>query len=295
MWQFIPLKSAPVGAHDETTPLVMPFNVSAVEAKNFLVAVKVSSVAGGGPTYATGQLQTTFDNVTDGTETWREISQCEKPDITAAGVYVFHPTAISDAVGVRCRFVLTPAAGQSIVVDNVRKSFISDEASGPDSVSAPTGTAPGGSVDIASPIGPDTQANSVSVTLATDEDALPLPTGQQTMANSTPVTIASNQSELPLSKGQQANAASYPATISSDQFNATRGLLVNPYQEGAWPYVAWDYLALSWTPGTFTEVYTYRSGGAGGAVVGTVTVIYTDATRAELANVTYSPTKRGVS
>jgi hypothetical protein len=39
---------------------------------------------------------------------------------------------------------------------------------------------------------------------------------------------------------------------------------------------AYDYIGASY-PDTSTEVYTYKVGGSGGTVVGTITVVYSDA------------------
>lgn len=48
----------------------------------------------------------------------------------------------------------------------------------------------------------------------------------------------------------------------------------------------YDYVGVGWTPGTFTEVFTFKKGGASGIAVGTVTLVYTDATKGQLASVT---------
>lgn len=46
---------------------------------------------------------------------------------------------------------------------------------------------------------------------------------------------------------------------------------------------AWDYVSVSY-PTTSSEVYVFKSGGSGGATVGTVTVVYTDDTKADLSS-----------
>lgn len=46
-----------------------------------------------------------------------------------------------------------------------------------------------------------------------------------------------------------------------------------------------DYIAATYPQGD-TEVYTYKSGGASGTVVATITVVYTDATKEVLSSVT---------
>lgn len=45
-----------------------------------------------------------------------------------------------------------------------------------------------------------------------------------------------------------------------------------------------DYIAATY-PTTSTEVYTFKSGGSGGTTLATVTVTYTDATKAVLSSV----------
>jgi hypothetical protein len=49
---------------------------------------------------------------------------------------------------------------------------------------------------------------------------------------------------------------------------------------------AYDYISVAY-PDTSTEVYTFKTGGAGGTTVGTITVVYTDAvTKLVLSTVT---------
>lgn len=47
----------------------------------------------------------------------------------------------------------------------------------------------------------------------------------------------------------------------------------------------WDYMSLNVASGT-TEVYTFKSGGSGGATVATVTIIYTDSSQEVISTVT---------
>ena len=47
----------------------------------------------------------------------------------------------------------------------------------------------------------------------------------------------------------------------------------------------YDYIAVTYPLGT-TEVYTFKTGGAGGTTVATITVVYTDATKTDLSSVT---------
>ena len=46
----------------------------------------------------------------------------------------------------------------------------------------------------------------------------------------------------------------------------------------------WDYLSAAYPNGT-TEVYTYKSGGVSGTTVATITVTYTDSTKANVSTV----------
>ena len=49
----------------------------------------------------------------------------------------------------------------------------------------------------------------------------------------------------------------------------------------------YDYVSVAY-PLTTTEVYTFKSGGSGGTTKATVTLVYTDATKANLSTVTKS-------
>jgi hypothetical protein len=49
--------------------------------------------------------------------------------------------------------------------------------------------------------------------------------------------------------------------------------------------IEWDYVKVTYPLAT-TEVYTFKTGGSGGTDVATVTVVYTDASKANLDEVT---------
>lgn len=51
--------------------------------------------------------------------------------------------------------------------------------------------------------------------------------------------------------------------------------------------VAFDYVSVAY-PDSTTEVYTYKSGGSGGATVATITVVYTSASKNNISTVTKS-------
>jgi hypothetical protein len=56
-----------------------------------------------------------------------------------------------------------------------------------------------------------------------------------------------------------------------------------------WGFIGaeYDYVSVAY-PNTTTETYTFKTGGAGGTTVSTVTIVYTDATKADLSTVTKS-------
>lgn len=72
-------------------------------------------------------------------------------------------------------------------------------------------------------------------------------------------------------------------TIQNDEHykvgNAKRVLSIDGFTIPPFDYIAVTY------PLTTREVYTYKTGGSGGATVATVTVNYTDATKSTLLNV----------
>jgi hypothetical protein len=48
----------------------------------------------------------------------------------------------------------------------------------------------------------------------------------------------------------------------------------------------YDYVARAWTAGTFTEVWTFYTGGSGGTLVATITIVYDDVDKSNIVNVT---------
>lgn len=71
------------------------------------------------------------------------------------------------------------------------------------------------------------------------------------------------------------------------------GTVINPATEETLESVAgfnipeYDFLGVTY-PDSVTEVYVFKTGGSGGTTVGTLTVVYTDATKANLLSVTKS-------
>lgn len=47
-----------------------------------------------------------------------------------------------------------------------------------------------------------------------------------------------------------------------------------------------DYISRAWSAGTFTEVWTFKTGGSGGTTVGTITIIYDDVDMSNIISVT---------
>ena len=48
----------------------------------------------------------------------------------------------------------------------------------------------------------------------------------------------------------------------------------------------YDYVSAAYNDGTFTEVYVFKTGGASGTTVATITVIYVDITKDKLVSIT---------
>jgi hypothetical protein len=95
--------------------------------------------------------------------------------------------------------------------------------------------------------------------------------GQKTSAASLPVVLASDQS-LTLDPGGIATEAKQDVIIAA--LARLPGSLVP---------VAYDYIA--YTSGATNDVYVYKTGGSGGTTVKTVTITYTDASKAVLSSV----------
>jgi len=67
---------------------------------------------------------------------------------------------------------------------------------------------------------------------------------------------------------------------------ATNSMLVE--ESGGMTIPSFDYVSMALSAGDTTETYTFKTGGAGGTTVATVTVVYTDSTREVLSSVTKS-------
>lgn len=132
-------------------------------------------------------------------------------------------------------------------------------------------------------LGQKASAGSVPVVLASDQStiaisaaSLPLPTGAATAANQVTgnASLSSIDGKLN-SLGQKTMAASVPVVLASDQSPIqTIQIFTKPY----------DAITATY-PTTTQEVYQSRVGGIAGVVQETVTVNYTDATKAFVLNV----------
>jgi hypothetical protein len=49
---------------------------------------------------------------------------------------------------------------------------------------------------------------------------------------------------------------------------------------------AYDYVSRSWVAGTFTETWTFKTGGSSGDTVGTITIVYDDVNMSNIVSVT---------
>ncbi len=71
------------------------------------------------------------------------------------------------------------------------------------------------------------------------------------------------------------------------------GTIIDPATEQTLESVAgfnipkYDYIGVAY-PDSVTETYTYKTGGSSGTTVGTLTIVYTDSTKASLTSVTKS-------
>jgi hypothetical protein len=84
-----------------------------------------------------------------------------------------------------------------------------------------------------------------------------------------------------------ANGTIYGKKVSTATSLTSTSYKIRTYFEiNALVSEAYNYVGVSWNAGTFTEVFTFKTGGSGGTTVATVTVVYTDATKAQLSNIT---------
>lgn len=84
----------------------------------------------------------------------------------------------------------------------------------------------------------------------------------------------------------QADANSAITGAFNPSTNALKVEGISPYSGGIWT-LPYDYVSASY-PDAVTETYVSKSGGAGGSVQQTVTVVYTDSTKVYISSITRS-------
>lgn len=65
------------------------------------------------------------------------------------------------------------------------------------------------------------------------------------------------------------------------------GNVINPSQNSI-NMPTYDYISVAYNDPAFTETYTFKTGGSGGATVGTIVLVYLDATKSKLVSMTKS-------
>lgn len=111
-----------------------------------------------------------------------------------------------------------------------------------------------------------------NASLASIDAGIPAALGQTTMSASMPVVIASNQTAIPVSQASQPLPAGAATETTLAAFSAkTAGSLVPQ---------AFDYEAITYVGATTDiDTVTYKTGGAGGTVVATLTMGYDGSSR----------------
>lgn len=151
-------------------------------------------------------------------------------------------------------------------------------------------------VSVINAFGTETTLAAINTKVATETTAASIDTtvsavngklatlGQKTAAGSMPVTLASDQGNIGVTVS---NAFATEATLSAVN-NKLPSL-----ESGNIPIVqkknligvpTHDHFSVNY-PTSTTEVYTYKSGGSGGATVATITITYVDATKAQISSV----------
>jgi hypothetical protein len=74
-------------------------------------------------------------------------------------------------------------------------------------------------------------------------------------------------------------------TALRQSFSASNDALRTTAAGGVLVPEKFDFVAATY-PDTVTEVYTYKNGGASGTLIATVTLVYTNSTKANLSTVT---------
>lgn len=88
---------------------------------------------------------------------------------------------------------------------------------------------------------------------------------------------------------QQVLQGSYDGTDGALRVEGTTGgTPIIVVDSGALVNTPYDYIVATY-PNSTTEVYNYYAGGSGGTNVATVTVVYTDSSKANISTVTKTP------
>ena len=109
-----------VGLATDTIPLVFESGISATDISTFHVQVKVESVSAGVGALTPGAIA--LEHSWDDGATWSAIPNIVSQPITAAGIFLAYVTSSSGIVAPVVRCTVTAPAGESLVVERVRRS-----------------------------------------------------------------------------------------------------------------------------------------------------------------------------
>lgn len=101
----------------------------------------------------------------------------------------------------------------------------------------------------------------------------------------TPQRARRDSNRVPNLLGEANDASGSTVSIQADPI--TGRLLVNSTLSSGLSLPASDYIGATY-PDTVTEIYAFKLGGSSGTLQATVTVVYTDSTKANLSSVTKS-------
>lgn len=95
-----------------------------------------------------------------------------------------------------------------------------------------------------------------------------------------PYSVPRDANRVPLLGAASSTDGTTPVVVEADPVThalvtVNGGILVRSY----------DYIGVTYPDG-MTEVYVYKTGGSGGTTVATVTIVYTDTTKANISSVT---------
>lgn len=292
-----------VGIATDTVPLVWEEAVDASEISALTIAIVASAVSAGvnvgNP--ATVAIEHSFD---DGA-TWIALTNLNGAVVTAAGTFLTSVSLSTGLVAPIIRVTLTAPAGQSVTVTKARKnrflpgtliSFAGSSFLGGTSVDANLVMqyGPGGVfVDTEVAYDTTTPANTRPLPVRLVNDTGVMDFGVGAAGAQTPrvydtaaaAGFVQNAADLAVIQGQLTtidghvdgvegalatlNAKDFATQVTLDALKTSvEARLGGSLVPGAYDYIGTD------TSGALTDVHTYKLGGAGGAVVKTVTVTY---------------------